>query len=43
MTNSEPNELNVADVLALLAQGRKICGNCGRPMDLSGHFCPQMN
>jgi uncharacterized repeat protein (TIGR03847 family) len=27
----------------IVAQGRKICGNCGRPMDLSGHFCPQMN
>jgi uncharacterized repeat protein (TIGR03847 family) len=27
----------------VVAQGRKICGNCGRPMDASGHFCPQMN
>ncbi len=27
----------------IVAQGRKICGNCGRPMDVSGHFCPQMN
>jgi uncharacterized repeat protein (TIGR03847 family) len=27
----------------IVAQGRRICGNCGRPMDLSGHFCPQMN
>jgi uncharacterized repeat protein (TIGR03847 family) len=27
----------------VVAQGRRICGNCGRPMDLSGHFCPQMN
>ena len=27
----------------LVAQGRRICGNCGRPIDASGHFCPQMN
>src|SRR5437867_794639 len=27
----------------VVAQGRKICGNCGRPIDVSGHFCPQMN
>jgi uncharacterized repeat protein (TIGR03847 family) len=23
--------------------GRPICGNCGRPIDPSGHFCPQRN
>lgn len=27
----------------VVAQGRKICGNCGRPIEPSGHFCPQMN
>jgi uncharacterized repeat protein (TIGR03847 family) len=27
----------------VVAQGRKICGNCGRPIDPNGHFCPQMN
>jgi uncharacterized repeat protein (TIGR03847 family) len=27
----------------VVAQGRRICGNCGRPMDPTGHFCPQMN
>ena len=27
----------------IVAQGRKICGNCGRPIDPTGHFCPQMN
>jgi uncharacterized repeat protein (TIGR03847 family) len=27
----------------VVAQGRKICGNCGRPIDPVGHFCPQMN
>ena len=26
-----------------VAGGRKLCGNCGRPMDPEGHFCPQMN
>jgi uncharacterized repeat protein (TIGR03847 family) len=29
--------------IQIVAQGRKICGNCGRPIDASGHFCPQMN
>jgi uncharacterized repeat protein (TIGR03847 family) len=23
--------------------GRPICGNCGRPIDPSGHFCPHRN
>ena len=27
----------------VVSQGRKICGNCGRPIDATGHFCPQMN
>ena len=27
----------------VVAQGRRICGNCGRPIDAGGHFCPQMN
>lgn len=27
----------------VVARGRKICGNCGRPIDPGGHFCPQMN
>lgn len=27
----------------VVAQGRRICGNCGRPIDPTGHFCPQMN
>ncbi|MFQ3631366.1 DUF3090 family protein [Roseiflexus sp.] len=27
----------------VVARGRKICGNCGRPIDPDGHFCPQMN
>ncbi|HEU5086754.1 MAG TPA: DUF3090 family protein [Roseiflexaceae bacterium] len=28
---------------AVVAKGRRICGNCGRPVDPAGHFCPQMN
>jgi uncharacterized repeat protein (TIGR03847 family) len=27
----------------VVAKGRRICGNCGRPIDVAGHFCPQMN
>jgi len=27
----------------VIAGGRRLCGNCGRPMDPEGHFCPQMN
>ncbi|WP_420640842.1 DUF3090 family protein [Candidatus Leptofilum sp.] len=23
--------------------GRPICGNCGKPIDASGHFCPNRN
>jgi uncharacterized repeat protein (TIGR03847 family) len=27
----------------VVAAGRPICGNCGRPIDADGHFCPQRN
>ena len=27
----------------IVASGRPICGNCGRPMDPDGHFCPNRN
>ncbi|HEU5012488.1 MAG TPA: DUF3090 family protein [Roseiflexaceae bacterium] len=27
----------------VVSKGRKICGNCTRPIDPGGHFCPQMN
>lgn len=27
----------------VVAKGRKLCGNCGQPIDPSGHFCPRMN
>jgi uncharacterized repeat protein (TIGR03847 family) len=28
---------------AIVRQGRPICGLCGQPMDLGGHFCPRSN
>jgi uncharacterized repeat protein (TIGR03847 family) len=27
----------------IVAAGRPICGNCGKPIDPSGHFCPHRN
>lgn len=27
----------------IVAAGRPICGNCGRPIDPDGHFCPNRN
>jgi uncharacterized repeat protein (TIGR03847 family) len=27
----------------VVAAGRPICGNCGRPIDSTGHFCPNRN
>jgi uncharacterized repeat protein (TIGR03847 family) len=32
-----------AHAAQVVAAGRPICGNCGRPIDPSGHFCPQRN
>jgi uncharacterized repeat protein (TIGR03847 family) len=29
--------------LELVKQGRPTCGNCGQPMDPTGHFCPRSN
>jgi uncharacterized repeat protein (TIGR03847 family) len=29
--------------LELARRGRPICGNCGRPIDPGGHFCPRRN
>lgn len=29
--------------LELAGRGRKICGNCGQPIDPEGHFCPKSN
>lgn len=27
----------------IVSAGRPICGNCGRPIDEGGHFCPNRN
>jgi len=27
----------------VVAGGRPLCGNCGRPIDPDGHFCPKSN
>ncbi len=27
----------------IVTAGRPICGNCGRPIDPEGHFCPNRN
>lgn len=32
-----------AHAAQVVSKGRKICGNCARPIDPSGHFCPRMN
>lgn len=29
--------------LQIVSKGRPICGNCTRPIDPGGHFCPRMN
>jgi uncharacterized repeat protein (TIGR03847 family) len=29
--------------LELAGRGRKLCGNCGEPIDPEGHFCPKRN
>ena len=33
----------VKHINEVVRQGRPICGNCGRPIDPDGHFCPQRN
>jgi uncharacterized repeat protein (TIGR03847 family) len=29
--------------LAIVQQGRPLCGMCGQPIDPGGHFCPRRN
>lgn len=29
--------------IQVVSKGRRICGNCMRPIDPEGHFCPRMN
>jgi uncharacterized repeat protein (TIGR03847 family) len=33
----------VERIREVVAAGRPICGNCGRPIDPEGHFCPNRN
>ncbi len=33
----------VQHVYDVVKAGRPICGNCGKPIDPTGHFCPQRN
>ena len=33
----------VKHTLDVVKAGRPICGNCGKPMDAGGHFCPNRN
>jgi uncharacterized repeat protein (TIGR03847 family) len=53
-TEEEPNVARISatrEQMSALAQhtrsvvsgGRPVCGNCGRPMDPAGHFCPNSN
>ena len=42
VTRSQVQSL-IKHVTDVVKQGRPICGNCGRPIDPDGHFCPQRN
>jgi len=33
----------VQHVYDVVKAGRPICGNCGKPIDATGHFCPHRN
>lgn len=33
----------IQHISEVVSAGRPICGNCGRPMDAEGHFCPNRN
>ncbi|NJN54552.1 MAG: DUF3090 domain-containing protein [Anaerolineae bacterium] len=33
----------IQHVNEVIKAGRPICGNCGRPIDPDGHFCPHRN
>ncbi len=30
-------------IMEVVNSGRPICGNCGKPIDPDGHFCPRSN
>ena len=36
-------EALVSHAREIVAAGRPICGNCGRPIEPAGHFCPNRN
>ncbi len=42
VTRSQVQSL-ISHISEVIKQGRPICGNCGRPIDPEGHFCPQRN
>lgn len=33
----------VQHTMDVVKAGRPVCGNCGRPIDAEGHFCPHRN
>jgi uncharacterized repeat protein (TIGR03847 family) len=35
--------LLVPHIAGLVKSGRPLCGNCGMPIDMAGHFCPNRN
>jgi uncharacterized repeat protein (TIGR03847 family) len=39
----EQAQVLVTHALDVVKAGRPICGNCGRPIDPDGHFCPHRN
>ena len=36
-------EILIGHARNIISSGRPICGNCGNPIDKSGHFCPHRN
>ncbi len=36
-------KLLIQHIQEVVQAGRPLCGNCGRPIDAEGHFCPQRN
>ena len=39
----EQVQVLVNHAMEVVKSGRPICGNCGRPIDPDGHFCPHRN
>lgn len=42
LTNSQAQSL-IKHAQDVVKAGRPICGNCGKPIDADGHFCPNRN